>query len=159
MTDSNGNDWEKIDKYIKSLKRRAHKFNDTEGSNTQGKSSILCCPELWMLPVPVHSFHIVLIICITENVLQAGMEKILAERLLEISQKIHADCEIKTYHIPYLPHCIYIEAPGITEIQDLMKFSAYGRLVSCATCISDDINQNFLHGTSVCDVPCPGSWV
>ena len=146
-----------IDKYIESLKRRAHEFNDTEGSNTQGKSSILRRPELWMLPVLVDSFHIVLMIYITENVLQAGMEKILAECLLEISQKIHADCEIKTYHIPYLPCCVYIEAPGIAEIQESMKFSAYGCLVSRATCISDDINQNFSHGTSVCDVPCPGS--
>ena len=103
-----------------------------------------------MLPVPVHSFRIIL---------QAGMEKILAEHLLEISQKIHADCKIKTYHIPYLPCHVYIEAPRIAEIQELMKFSAYGHLVSCATCISDDINCNFLHGTSISDVPCPGSWV
>ena len=72
-------------------------------------------------------------ICVTENVLQAGMEKILAERLLEISQKIHADCEIKIYHIPYLPHHVYIEAPGTAKIQELMKFSAYGHLVSHAT--------------------------
>lgn len=87
------------------------------------------------------------------------MEKIIAERLLEISQKTHEDCEIKTYHVPYLPRRIYIEAPGIVEIQELMKFSAYGYLVSRAARILDDIDRNFLHSTSVPDVPCPGSWV
>lgn len=86
------------------------------------------------------------------------MEKILAERLLVISQKTHEDCGIKTYHVRYLPRRIYIEAPGIVEIQEFIKYSAYGRLVSRATRILD-INRNFLHSTSVPDVPCPGSWV
>ena len=41
---------------------------------------------------PCHNiFCIVLMICVTENVLQAEMEKILIECLLEISQKIYAD--------------------------------------------------------------------
>ena len=111
-----------------------------------------------MLPVLVHSFHIVLMICVTD-LLQAGVEKILAECLLEILQKMHEDSGIKTYHIPCLPHCIYIEAPGITEIQELMKFSAYSHLVSRATCISDNINRNFLHSTGIPNVPHPGSWV
>ena len=96
---------------------------------------------------------------VTKNVLQAGLEKIIAERLLEISQKTHEDCGIKTHHVPYLPHHIYIEAPGILEIQELMKFSAYGYLVSRAAHILDDIDRNFLHSTRVPDVPCPGSWV
>ena len=95
---------------------------------------------------------------VTKNVPQTGKEKIFAERLLEISQETHGDCGIKIYHIPYLPRRIYIEAPGIVEIQELMKFSVYGHLVSRATRILDDIDRKFLHGT-VPDVPCPGSWV
>lgn len=87
------------------------------------------------------------------------MEKVLAERLLDISQKTHEDCGIKTYHVPCLPRRIYIEAPGILKIQEFMKFSAYGHLVSRATRILDDTNRNFLHGTSVPNVPCPESWV
>jgi ribosomal protein L24 len=96
---------------------------------------------------------------VTENIIQAGMEKILAESLLEISRKTHEECGIKTYHVPYHPRRIYIESPGILEIQQFMKFSAYGSLVSRATRIFDDINRDFLHGTSIPDVPCPGSWV
>lgn len=87
------------------------------------------------------------------------MEKIIAERLLEISQDTHENCGIKTYHVPYLPRRIYIEAPGIAEIQEFIKFSAYGYLVSHAARVLDDFDRNFLHSTSVPDVPCPGSWV
>jgi hypothetical protein len=87
------------------------------------------------------------------------MENILAESLLEISQKTHEDCEINIIYVPYLPRHIYIEAPGIVEIQEFMRCSAYGRLVSRTTRILDDINLDFLHSTSVPDVPCPGSWV
>lgn len=87
------------------------------------------------------------------------MEKFIAERLLEISQKTHEDCGIRTYHVPYLPRRIYIEAPGILEIQEIMKFSVYGHLVSRAARILDDIDRDFLHGASVPDVPLPGSWV
>jgi ribosomal protein L24 len=87
------------------------------------------------------------------------MENILAESLLEISQKTHEDCGINTYHVPYLPSRIYIEAPGIFEIQEVMKCSAYSHLVSRAVRILDDINRDFLHSTSIPDVPCPGSWV
>jgi hypothetical protein len=87
------------------------------------------------------------------------MEKMLAERLLEISIKTHEYCDIKIHNVPYLPRRIYIEAPGIAEIQELMKFSAYGRLVSRATRIFDDTNRSFLHGSTVLDVPCSGSWV
>jgi transcription antitermination factor NusG len=83
----------------------------------------------------------------------------LAESLLEISQKTHEDCGIKTYHVSYLPRRIYIEAPGIAEIQDFMKSSAYSHLVSRATRISDDDNRDFLQGTTVPNVPCPGSWI
>ena len=60
------------------------------------------------------------------------MEKIIAESLLEISQITHEDCGITTYHVCYLPRRIYIEAPGIVEIQEFMKFSVYGHLVSHA---------------------------
>ena len=94
---------------------------------------------------------------VTENILQPGIEKIFAESLLEIS-KTHGDCEIQTFHNPRFPRRIYIKAPGIVEIQELMKFSAYGRLVSRATRIMDDINFNPMLA-SVPDVPCPGSWV
>lgn len=94
----------------------------------------------------------------TENILQAGIEKILAVSLLEIS-KTRGDCEIQTFHNPCFPRRIYIKAPGILEIQELMKFSAYGPLVSRATRIIDDIDLNLLLGTNAPDVPCPGSWV
>jgi hypothetical protein len=94
---------------------------------------------------------------VTENVLQAGMEKILAESLLEISRETHENCGIKTYYLPYLPRRIYIEIPGIVQFQEFMKFSAYGYLVPRATRIFDDINRTFLH--SIPDVPCLGSWV
>ena len=87
------------------------------------------------------------------------MEKILAESLLEISRKTHEDCGIKSYHVPHLPCRIYIETPGILEIQEFMKFSTYSHLVSRAIRIFDDINRDFLHGTSIPNVPCPGSWV
>jgi ribosomal protein L24 len=85
------------------------------------------------------------------------MEKILGESLLDISRKTHEDCGIKIYNVPHHPRRIYIETPGILEIQEIMKFSAYGHLVSRATRIFDDINRNFLHGTN--DAPCAGSWV
>ena len=97
--------------------------------------------------------------CVIANVLQAGMETVLAESLSEISQKIHGYSGIKIYHIFFFPRHLYIEAPGIAEIQEFMKFSAYGHLVSCATCILDDIDHNFLHSSHVPDVPCTGSWV
>src|SRR5882762_5226840 len=87
------------------------------------------------------------------------MEKTLAESLEEISRETLEDCGIKTYHVPYLPRRIYLETPGIVEIQELMKFSAYGRLVSRATRIFDGINRDFLHGSSIPHVPSPGSWV
>ena len=123
-------------------------------SSTQDNSSISCHPELWMLPVPVCSFHIVLMICVTD-VLQAGVEKILAKCLLEILQKMHEDSGIKTYHISHLLCRIYIEAPGITEIQELMKFSGYSHLVSWATCISDNIYHIFFaqYQHSQCSLP------
>jgi ribosomal protein L24 len=111
-----------------------------------------------MLPVPVHCFHCTHDL-VTENVLQAGMEKTLAESLLEISRKTHEDRGIKIYHVPYHPRRIYIEAPGIIEIQEFMKFSAYSHLVSRVTRIFDDTNREFLHGTKIPDVPSPGSWV
>ena len=87
------------------------------------------------------------------------MEKVLAESLQEISSKTHEDCGIKTYHVPHHFRRIYIETPGILELQEIMKFSTYSHLVSRATRIFDDINRNFLHGTSIPDVPHPGSWV
>jgi len=87
------------------------------------------------------------------------METILAEGLSKISQKIHGYSAIKTYHIPFLPRRLYIEAPGIAEIQEFMKFSAYHHLVSCATRVLDDIDRGFLHSTSKPDVPSTGSWV
>lgn len=86
------------------------------------------------------------------------MERLLTERLLEVS-RTHEDLGIMTYHIPFLPRRIYIEAPGIAEIQQVMKFSAYGYLVSRATRILDDSNRFFLHSTSAPDVPSSGSWV
>ena len=87
------------------------------------------------------------------------METILAESLLEITQKTHGHSGIKTYHVPFLSRRIYIEAPGIAEIQEFMKFSAHGHLVSRAARVLDDIDRNFLHSTSAPDVPCTGSWV
>ena len=87
------------------------------------------------------------------------MEKTLAESLLEISQEIYEDCGIMTYSVPYLPGRVYIEATGIAEIQNIMKFSTYGHLVSRAARILDDLDRNFLRGTSIPVVPCPGSWV
>jgi hypothetical protein len=112
-----------------------------------------------MLPVPVRSFSTFSNDRVNKNILQAGMETVLAESLLDISMKTQEDLGIKTYHIPFLPRRIYIEAPGIAEIQHLMKFSAYSHLVSRATRILDDINRDFLHSTSAPDVPCTGSWV
>ena len=61
-TDSSGKDWEEIEEYVKSLKRRAQESNCVGGSSTQDKFLIPRRPELWMLPVPVHSFHAVLMI-------------------------------------------------------------------------------------------------
>ena len=82
--------------------------------------------------------------CVIANVLQAGMEMVPAESLSEILQKIHGYSGIKTYHISFLPCCLYIEAPGIAEIQEFMKFSTYGHLMSHAAHILDDIDCNFL---------------
>ena len=87
------------------------------------------------------------------------MENVLSKSLLSISQKTHEDLGIKIYHVRYLPCRIYIEAPGIVEIQEFMRCFAYSGLVSRATRILDDINRDFLHGTSIPEVPCPGSWV
>jgi ribosomal protein L24 len=84
------------------------------------------------------------------------METILAGSL---SQKAHVDSTITIYHIPFLPRRIYIEAPGIAEIQELMKYSAYRHLGSRASRVLDDLDRSFLHSTSVPDVPCAGSWV
>jgi ribosomal protein L24 len=87
------------------------------------------------------------------------METILAESLLELSQETHSELGIKTYRVPYLPRRIYIEAPGIAEIHELMQFSAYGSLVSRASRVFDDFDRGFLQGTRVPDVPDVGSWV
>ena len=87
------------------------------------------------------------------------MEKSLAESLQDISRQTHDDCGILTHFVSYLPRRIYIEAPGIVEIQKIMKFSAYGHLISRATRILDDSNRNFLHSSSLPDLPCPGTWV
>ena len=62
VADSVSNDREDIQKYVEALKRRAQKSNCVGGSSTQDKSVIPRRPELWMLPVSVHSFHIVLMI-------------------------------------------------------------------------------------------------
>lgn len=53
---------EEIEKYVKSLKRRTQESNRVGGSSTQDESLIPRRLELWMLPVPVHSFHVVLIL-------------------------------------------------------------------------------------------------
>jgi transcription antitermination factor NusG len=87
------------------------------------------------------------------------METILAESLLELSQKTDGQSGIKTYRIPYLPRRIYIEAPGLAKIHELMQFSAYGSLVSRASRVLDDFDRGFLQGTRVPDVPDVGSWV
>ena len=154
-TDSGNNDREEIEEYVKSIKKRAQESSriGSSSSSTQDRR-----PELWTLPVPVRFFHVVLD-PVAENILQPGMEAILAGSLSEISLKMHGDSGISTYHIPYLPRRIYIEAPGIAEIQALMKFSAYGHLVSRASRVLDDLDRNFLHSTRVPDVPCIGSWV
>ena len=80
--------------YLKYLKRRAEKFS----RSTQDKQ-----PELWMLPVLVGFFSMLYCDCVIANVLQAGMETVLAESLSEILQKIHGYSGIQTYHIPFLP--------------------------------------------------------
>ena len=87
------------------------------------------------------------------------METILAESLSETLQKTLGYAGINIYHIPFLPHHLQIEAPEIAEIQEFMKFSPYGHLMSCATCILDDLDCNFLHSAHIPDVPCIGSWV
>jgi hypothetical protein len=74
-------------------------------------------------------------------------------------QKIHGYSGIKTYHIPFLPHRLYIEAPEIAEIQEFMIFFAYCHLVSHTTHVLDDLDCHFLHNTSIPNVPCTGSWV
>jgi len=61
-TNFSGDDWEEIEKYVESVKRRAQESNRLGGSSTQDKSVIPRRPELWMLPVPVHSFHVILMI-------------------------------------------------------------------------------------------------
>src|ERR1700678_1673159 len=106
VTHSRNISQEEIDEYLKSLKRRAQESRHVGGSSTQEEFLIPHCSELWMLPVPVHCFHCIHDL-VTENVLQAGMEKTLAESLLEISQKTHEDCGIKIYHVPYNPRRIY----------------------------------------------------
>jgi hypothetical protein len=47
------NDQEEIDKYLKYLKRRTQGSNRVGGSSSTQNSR----PQLWMLPVPVRSFH------------------------------------------------------------------------------------------------------
>jgi hypothetical protein len=56
-TDSGDGDHEDIEEYVKSLKRKAQESRRVGGSSTD-KSLIPHRPELWMLPVPVRSFHI-----------------------------------------------------------------------------------------------------
>jgi ribosomal protein L24 len=87
------------------------------------------------------------------------MEKCLADSLQDISRQTHDDYGISTHYVPSLSRRIYIEAPGIVEIQEIMKFSTYGHLISRATRISDDDSRNFLHSSSIPDLPCPGTWV
>ena len=94
---------------------------------------------------------------VTEYILQAGLETVIAASLHDFSQKTHSD--IQTYHVPYLPRRVYISAPGIAEIQELLKFSAYGHLVSRASRVLEDVDLGFLHGTRVPEVPSVGSWV
>jgi hypothetical protein len=72
------------------------------------------------------------------------MEKILAESFLEISQNSHEDCGIKTYHIPYLPRRIYIEAPGIVRDSRVHEvFGLWSPSVSCHTHIGRHQSQFF----------------
>ena len=59
VTDSDGNDLEVIEEYIKSIKKRARESNR---SSTQDESVIPHRPQLWMLPVPVHAFYVVFMI-------------------------------------------------------------------------------------------------
>jgi ribosomal protein L24 len=94
---------------------------------------------------------------VTEYILQAGLETVIAGSLNAFSRQ--RDSDIQTYHVPYLPRRVYIRAPGIAEIQELLKFSAYGQLVSRASRVLEDLDLDFLHGTKVPDVPCVGSWV
>jgi hypothetical protein len=54
---SRGDDQEEIDEYLKSLKRRTQGSNRVGGSSTQDTH-----PELWMLPVPVRSFHLLMVL-------------------------------------------------------------------------------------------------
>jgi len=94
---------------------------------------------------------------VTENILQAGLERLIARSLDELSQKTHSDIQI--YHVSYLPRRVYCRAPGIADIRELCKFSAYGHLVSRASRVLEDIDLDFLYGTRVPDVPSVGSWV
>ena len=87
------------------------------------------------------------------------METILTESLSEILQKTLGYAGINIYHIPFLPRRLYIEAPGIAKIQEFMKFSAHGHLVSCTAHVLDDLDHNFLHSAHIPNVPCTGSWV
>ena len=89
--------------------------------------------------------------------LQTGLEKCLAESFQDISRHTHEDCGISTHYVSYFPRRIYIEAPGIVEIKQIMKFSAYSHLLSRATRILDDGIRTFLHSSNIPDLPCP--WV
>ena len=78
--------------------------------------------NIWYMGINLPSSH--LLPCfihdrVTKYVLQAGMEKLLAESLLDISRKTHESSGIKTYHVPHLPRRVYIESPGIVEIQEI----------------------------------------
>jgi hypothetical protein len=53
---------DEIEEYVKNLKRRAQESNRVGGSGTQDESLIPRRLELWMLPVPVRSFHVILMI-------------------------------------------------------------------------------------------------
>jgi hypothetical protein len=88
------------------------------------------------------------------------MEKVLADHLQDISGQMHDNCRILTHYVPYLPCRIYIEAPGIVKIQEIMKFSTYGHLlISRTTRILDDNNRKFLHSNSIPELPCRRTWV
>jgi hypothetical protein len=58
-TNSNGNDQEDIEAYVESLKKKAQEYNHIGGSNTQDK--LRPPQQLWMLHVPVLSFHVLII--------------------------------------------------------------------------------------------------
>ena len=71
------------------------------------------------------------------------MERLLATSLAEVAKNRDLD-PFQIHHVPYFAHRLYIEAPGIHEIQEVLKFSTCSHLAFRGVRVFDDTKRSWL---------------